>query len=313
MGIVVVNPGLFTTIQDRGRTGYREWGVPVGGCFDRSSSDLANALVGNPAECATLEMTLLGGIYRARHTLGIALAGAPMAATIVGADGATRPLTIPSSCQLQAGETLRIGGTPTGVRTYLAVKGGWRTPVVLGSRSSESPLEGGAIIDAEPSTGRVRRPASAMWSSPNASPIRVIDGPDAGDADDLEPWLGQTFLVGRDSSRMGVRLEGRAFSVRTSPERLSMPVAPGAIQIAGGQPLVLGVACGTLGGYPHVAHVIDADLDRLGQLRPGDPIRFVRVALREAREIDRAERSRRLHELRPVAALADEFTTAAGY
>lgn len=71
-------------------------------------------------------------------------------------------------------------------------------------------------------------------------------------------------------------------TVAPTPERLSSPVAPGAIQVAGGQLIVLGVACGTLGGYPHVAHVISADLDRLGQLKPGDTIAFRRVTLEDA-------------------------------
>jgi allophanate hydrolase subunit 2 len=86
---------------------------------------------------------------------------------------------------------------------------------------------------------------------------------------------------------MGLRLEGDAIMVESPPERLSAPVAPGAVQVAGGQLIVLGVAGGTMGGYPHIAHVISADLDRLGQLRPGDVIRFRRTTLDQARLADR--------------------------
>src|SRR4051812_13658986 len=103
MGLVAINPGLFTPVQDRGRPGYREWGVPAGGAFDVPALDLANALVGTPPGCAALEMTLLGGLYEARQPLAIALAGAPMAATIVAPDGRERPLAIPQSCTIETG------------------------------------------------------------------------------------------------------------------------------------------------------------------------------------------------------------------
>ncbi len=91
---------------------------------------------------------------------------------------------------------------------------------------------------------------------------------------------------------MGLRLEGPMVELDSAAlaERLSAPVAPGAIQVAGGNLIVLGMACGTMGGYPHVAHVISADLARLGQLGPGDLIRFRRVDLEEARSADAASR-----------------------
>jgi allophanate hydrolase subunit 2 len=89
-------------------------------------------------------------------------------------------------------------------------------------------------------------------------------------------------------------------------DRLSAPVAPGAVQVAGGQLIVLGVACGTMGGYPHVAHVISADLDRLGQLRPGDAITFRRVTLDEARRADEAMRLDRQSLLKRVATAAQD-------
>ena len=93
-------------------------------------------------------------------------------------------------------------------------------------------------------------------------------------------------------------------AVAPTPERLSSPVAPGAIQIAGGQLIVLGVACGTLGGYPHVAHVISADLDRLGQLKPGDAIAFRRVTLDDARRIDQHAREARRIFLSRISTVA---------
>jgi antagonist of KipI len=105
---------------------------------------------------------------------------------------------------------------------------------------------------------------------------------------------------------MGLRLEGEPVSVGSPAERLSAPVAPGAVQVAGGQLIVLGIACGTMGGYPHVAQVISADLDRLGQLRPGDAIAFHRVTLDEARRADQSMRRARKALVGRIATAAQD-------
>jgi allophanate hydrolase subunit 2 len=109
---------------------------------------------------------------------------------------------------------------------------------------------------------------------------------------------------------MGLRLEGPCLAMIAEPDRLSAPVAPGAIQAAGGQLIVLGVAGGTMGGYPHVAHVISADLDRIGQLRPGDVIAFRRVSVAEARELDRQSRQAHRALLVRVEGLARDHAGA---
>ncbi len=306
MGLLVINPGVSATIQDLGRMGYREWGVPTGGAFDRRSAALANALLGNPPDCAVLELTLFGGVYEARISLALALAGAPMAASIVVAGSPPRPLVVPQSLALAAGERLVLAGAAAGARTYLAVRGGWRTPLLLGSRSREERLEPGAVLDAEPGAVAARRPAESVWEASDRAPLRIVDGPDAGLADGLAVWAGARFRVGPQASRMGVRLEGPDLAVESPPDRISTPVAPGAIQIAGGQAIILGVACGTVGGYPHVAHVITADLGRAGQLRPGDTIELRRISLAEARRVDRVERRAEAERLRWLSALAQD-------
>jgi biotin-dependent carboxylase-like uncharacterized protein len=294
VALIVDRPGPCTTVQDRGRPGYRSFGVPVGGAFDRGSLDLANALVGNDLDAAALEFTLVGGVYRAEVDLAIAIAGAPMASAIRDPSGADRPLRVPQSATLRAGEELVVGGTPSGARTYLAVRGGWQSPMILGSRSSEQRLKPGDVLSAEPGSILVRRPAEWPDLSRDEGPIRVVDGPDAdpstGDARLLES---DVFRVTPQADRMGLRLEGPAIDLESPADRPSAPVAPGAVQIAGGRPIVLGVAGGTMGGYLHLAHVIAADLDRLAQLRPGDPLRFRRIEVAEARRIDRRERLRR--------------------
>ncbi len=152
MALIVIDPGLSTTVQDAGRPGYREWGVPLGGAFDRGSAALANALLGNPLGCAVLEFTLFGGRYEADCATALALAGAPMEANILGPNSSSRSLLLPASFSLQAGEHLILGRNVGGARTYLAVQGGWQTALQLGSRSSEQRLRSGDILPAGPGT-----------------------------------------------------------------------------------------------------------------------------------------------------------------
>ena len=312
MGLRVVQVGPSATVQDFGRSWNRDRGVPIGGAFDRRAHALANALLANPADAATVELTLFGGTFEAEVPLGLALAGAPMAASIASPDGRVRPIPVPRSFAIRAGERLIVGGTPRGVRTYLGVVGGWQTPIVMGSRSSEVALRVGKDLPAIPSTTPTRWTGPTGDRSlfdehgPGGEPIRVLDGPEAGLGPGAAFWESVTFRVGTTCDRMGIRLEGPDLDVRADPDRLSAPVAPGAIQVVGPRPIVLGVACGTMGGFAHVGQVLAIDLDRLGQARPGDPVRFRRVGLDEARRLDRLERRRRSEVFRRIALIASD-------
>ena len=307
MSLFVIEPGLFTTVQDAGRPGYREWGVPSGGAFDRGSADLANALVGNRADCAVLEMTLMGGQFRADVPLALAVAGAPLEVKVVGPDSAECTVPMRSSFSVRQGDKLVCGRTPVGARTYLAVLGGWQTRLHLGSRSSEQRLSAGEILPAASGMIATRRSTEPAWKSPCDVPFRIVAGPDGRSraGPDQAFWAARRFRVGSQSSRMGLRLEGDSVPIDYPAERLSTPVAPGAVQVAGGQLIVLGVACGTMGGYPHVAHVISADLDRLGQLRPGDGITFRMVTLDHARSLDHAAWRAHAVALQRIATLVE--------
>jgi len=308
MGILVVDPGLSTTVQDAGRPGHREWGVPLGGAFDRCSADMANALLGNLPDCAVLELTLSGGIYQADGPMALALAGAPMEAKLVGIDSSEQSLRLPLSLSFQHGERLVLGRTLVGARTYLAVNGGWQTPLHLGSRSSEQRVRAGETLPAGAGAVPTRHPSEPVWRSATDEPFRIIEGPEGRSRSEFDDafWAGRRFQVGSRSDRMGLRLEGEPLMLPAAPDRLSAPVAPGAIQVAGGQLIVLGVACGTMGGYPHVAHVISADLDRLGHLKPGDVVAFRRVTIEEARALDQAARQARRAVLHRLATLAED-------
>ena len=308
MGLMVIDSGFWTTVQDAGRTGYREWGVPAGGPFDRGSANLANALVGNAPDCAVLEFTLRGGVFEALGSLAIGLAGAPMEAFIIAADGRTRPLRVPSSGTIDAGERLVLGLTEGGARTYLAVKDGFQTCPKLGSRSCEQPLRRGDFLPAATSFCPARHPGETFWQDPAADPLRIIDGPETAALVDPNSLRQGRFRVGSRSDRRGLRLEGPPVHVAAPPDRLSAPVTPGAVQVAGGQLIILGVASGTMGGYPHVAHIISADLDRLGQLCPGVHVKLERITLEHARDLDRVSRlAQRARSIR-LASLAQDLS-----
>jgi allophanate hydrolase subunit 2 len=194
-----------------------------------------------------------------------------------------------------------------GARAYLAVKGGWQTGSYLGSRSSEERIRTGEILPASAGSIATRRPSEPVWRSASSEPFRIVPGPDGRAHPEFDGawWDGRRFRVGSRSDRMGLRLDGDPVDVTSPPDRLSAPVAPGAIQVAGGQLIVLGVACGTMGGYPHIAHVISADLDRLGQLKPGETITFRGVTIEHARELDQVARRYRRAVLHRLATLAE--------
>ena len=228
MALLVIRPGLSTTVQDRGRFGYRGFGVPVGGAFDRGSLDLANALLGNEPDAAALEMTLVGGTYRAEVTLAIALAGAPMSATVRAATGSDRTLVVPQATTLKAGEELVIGGSPFGARTYLAVRGGWQTALVLASRSSETRLEPGVRLLADSRRdldSTTRRLALDHLGRPRTHPDRRR--PRRGARRRPNPGVGRVSCASSfQSNRMGAEARRPADpSRKPNPTEPRQPVA----------------------------------------------------------------------------------------
>ena len=274
MSLTVLDPGLYSLLVDRGRPGSRSLGVPVGGAADLAAYRLANALLGTGPDAVALELTLAGPTLRADRPTACVVFGAPFSLTI----SESRPVVAGMTFTLQAGEVLRIGGTPEGVRGYLGVAGGFDCPVILGSRSALDPLHRDDVLHCAES----QTPGRALpFVSLSSQSIRVLDGPQRDwFADDS--FFTQTYTVTPASNRMGLRLTGQPLTRRPG-EMVSEAVAPGAVQVTNdGLPIVLGVDGQTIGGYPKVAHVIRADLDLLAQLRPGTTVRFVRVTQDEA-------------------------------
>jgi antagonist of KipI len=296
-GVRIERPGLFTTIQDRGRPGYRSFGVPAAGAFDRESLDLANALAGNPPGVAALELTRLGPTLRALGPVYVAIAGSIIDAEIESEHGTCRRVPNPGAFPLRTGDRLITGPIRHGCRAYLAIHDGFQLPMILGSRSDETPMRPGAVLPARTATGPVLI-LDPMWAAPTLGDqvtLRLLAGPDA-QAVPTQAWEGRTLRVGRECNRMGLALvedDGCAsLDLPIDPNRISAPVAPGALQWTGTRWLLLGVAGGTMGGYPHAAQLIGADVDRLGQCLPGQRLRLSRVGVEEARRIDQEHRAR---------------------
>lgn len=281
----VLAPGLLTTVQDRGRGGWRHLGVPLAGALDPVAMELANRLVGNRADAALLELSLQGPRLQLLRPLRIALAGAAVRARFEGAElPGHRPIDLPAG-------VLELDGMRTGARAWLAIAGGIDVPPVLGSRSTD--LRGGfgglygralqrddRLALVEPPVLDCARPRIARWwVDPDEAPlVRAGDTPVIRYRPGAHPHSlelsAHVWQIGAASNRQGVRLQGPALAGDTA-SGISAPVAPGTIQLpADGQPIVLLADAQTVGGYPRLGHVIAADLPRLAQCRPGQAFRF---------------------------------------
>lgn len=278
--IEVISSGLLTTIQDDGRHGYAHLGVPPSGALDKAAFHLANRLVGNDVNAAALEMTILGCTLRFNQVSTVVLTGADVRATLNGREEAMNaPFTVP------AGGVLELGSIRHGSRTYLAIRGGLAVPLALGSRSTDTltglgpaPVRAG---DALP-LGAAVQPwpgvdVAAVSKFHEASPFRVIAGPRADWFTEgaFAALLARPYLVHPDSNRVALRLSGELLPRTRTAELASEGILAGAIQVPmSQQPILFLNDHPTTGGYPVIAVLHSSDLDRAGQLRPGDTIRF---------------------------------------
>ena len=281
----VVEPGLLTTVQDRGRWGHQALGVPVAGPMDAVSHRLANLLVGNQPDCATLEVTLVGPTLEFLTETIFAVAGAEFELWL---DAEPTPVNTPR--QAGRGSHLRFGRRGGGARAYLAVAGGIDVPPVLGSRSTDlasglgglagRPLRRGDQLGVgqwtDPGVFRVPSAVSVILPKGGAT-LRVLPGPDEDrfNSRAMEVFGQARFTLGPESNRMGYRLRGPSLElVRTDP-LLSSATPVGTVQVPpSGQPILLMADRQTTGGYATIATVISADVSVAGQLAPGDWIAF---------------------------------------
>ncbi len=302
----VDQPGMFSLVQDLGRYGWQRFGVPANGVMDERAHRVANALVGNDDDAATLECTLTGPTLRFTRNTLIALSGADM---VITADGKRVPLN--RAVMLRRGVVLAFGECRRGTRTYLAVRGGIDTEPVMGSRSTfvrgayggvegralrrgdrvpvttpqedQLPLDRMLVQSGMPfvEAGPVALPAGAAESAP----IRFMRGPQwrTFSLAARQAFVRQPFVISTQSDRMGYRLEGPELALKQPLEMISEACDFGTVQVPpSGSPIVLMADRQSAGGYPKIAYVISTDLPLLAQAAPGDNLQFAPVTLRQA-------------------------------
>ncbi|MBC5992023.1 5-oxoprolinase subunit C family protein [Pontibacter cellulosilyticus] len=312
MSIKVVKPGLLTTIQDLGRQGHQQEGVIVSGAMDTFAMRIANLLVSNPENTATLEATLQGPTLYFEQDQLIALTGADMAASING-----KPVRMWRPLLVRGGSTLTFKTAREGCRCYIAVSGGMNVPKVMGSaatylRAGFGGYHGRALqaddvihcrkyneTDAAALSARLSDEAIGEWfAQPNWTlepqpymvyeeqpVIRAMRGIEYElfDETSQEGFWQHIFQVTPQSDRMGYRLLGQMLQLQEPKELLSSAVTFGTVQVPPqGMPIILMADHQTTGGYPRIAQVIAADLPKLAQVQPGKNIQFKEVSLQEA-------------------------------
>jgi biotin-dependent carboxylase-like uncharacterized protein len=309
--LFVKQPGIHTTVQDRGRFGYQAQGVPVSGALDGTMLRLANALVGNGACEAGLEILHAGPVLEVEGgSARVALASFGGVLAIEGESTRTFPPW--RSVVAKKGERVVVKGTGASICAYLAFEGGFDLAPVLGSLSTYArgkfggfkgrALRAGDSIPLKLAEASAR--GETMLADPpraEKGPLRVVPGPQADlfAPHALDILCNSVWTVARNSDRMGLRFEGPELPHLKGHDILSDGIATGAIQVPGDRrPVLLVADRQTSGGYPKIATVATADLPRAGRLKPGDAVRFSAVSVEEAQKLARA----RAAEIERIAA-----------
>jgi biotin-dependent carboxylase-like uncharacterized protein len=296
-GLKVHKPGQLSLIQDLGRFGASHIGLTQGGAVDEYAYSWANLLLGNSVNCATVEITLGQAEYEVLDACTLAIAGGDLLATLDGI--AIRNW---STFNAEKGQRLKFGLAKNGLRSYLAVSGGFNIEKQYGSCSSIVREQiGGHNLDGKPlQTGEVlpfikhrQRPKPNFLTfrfTPNYDlplKLRVIESYQCStfSSESKDNFYQQPFAVGQHIDRMGYRLTGGKVS---PPEKalLSEGIALGSIQIPpNGEPIILLNDRQTIGGYPKIGCVARIDLPRLAQAKPGQSVQFVKGDLRGLQDV----------------------------
>ncbi len=315
----VLAPGAQTTVQDYpGRTGYWNIGVPPSGPFDSLSFRLANAMLGNPPDAAGLEITVAGPTLRFSRACAIVIAGAELPCILSGPDG-ERSVPMWTRVEAPAGSVLKLGAiSGAGMRAYLAVAGGFACPIYLGSRATFTlgnfgghagrALRAGDVLPLAPSASAIpAAPAEPLPISQRPALARAWDigvlygphgAPDYFTPADIGMFFDTAWEVHYNSNRTGVRLIGPkpewarpdGGEAGLHPSNIhDNAYAIGAVDFTGDMPILLGPDGPSLGGFVCPATIIQAELWKMGQLKPGDTVRFRKLSLDQARALERAQ------------------------
>ncbi|MBO6536586.1 MAG: biotin-dependent carboxyltransferase family protein [Balneolaceae bacterium] len=279
----VINPGIFTSLQDKGRFGYRKFGIPISGAMDEQAMADVNRIVGNPINSPVIECTFEGGKYEFNSDAVIAITGADTEVTINGKE-------VPryKSLTVLEGDLLSIGHPKRGIRNYLTIQGSWKAPKVMDSYSTYVLGVFGGFDGRTLAAGDILKWNELDEAVPSISPdiqipyfssklsLHVYPGPEWEMLNDRQKTelLNAEFTVDSTSNRMAIRFSGSSVA-HSFEDMKSSAVAPGIIQLPpSGLPILLMKDAQTIGGYPRILYVAEYHLWRAGQLAPGDTVRF---------------------------------------
>ncbi|MFD2445657.1 biotin-dependent carboxyltransferase family protein [Bacillus sp. CGMCC 1.16607] len=313
MGVIIEKPGLLTTVQDLGRSGYQRDGIMVSGAMDTLSMRLANILVGNDDGEAVLEVTLIGPTLVFTIDTFIAITGAHISPMINQI-----PIQMHRPIFVKSGDKLTFGTIQSGCRSYVAFKGGIHVPKLLGSRSTHltakfgglngGPLTRNAILTIK--SFDYRNVPIHKWRLSsyyqqivfNQDPIRFIKGRQYHlfKEESKRNFTTSTYILSKDANRIGYRFNGPELLLTNQQEMLTEGVTFGSVQVpANGKPIILMADRQPTGGYPKIAQIIACDLPRLAQLKPGDSVSFSEISMKQAQALA-YEREKELKALRKI-------------
>lgn len=278
--VEVISQGLYSSIQDSGRIGYRKYGIPPSGTMDKKSSELANHLLNNPLDAAVMEITLHGPKLLFSVSTQICITGADISPRLNN-----QSISCNKIINIGAGDTLSFGLLHFGARSYLAVKDGFQTEKIMGSRSYFTPVSSHSTIRKGD-----RLPIQAYHSSEQyystvrpdhllftSSRIKCSTGPefDLLNDEDKISIFESTFMVTKENNRMGYRLEGTPINYPVNYNMLTSSVLPGTVQLTpSGQLIALMQDCQTTGGYPRILQLKQSGINTLSQKKSSDTITF---------------------------------------
>ncbi len=309
MGIMILNGGAMTTIQDAGRRGYQRYGLGASGAVDVHAYVYANILVGNTHNEAVIEATILGPTMEFTSNSVIAITGGDLSPTLN-----RKPCPMYRAVEVSKGDILAFGAPKSGCRAYISFAGGLAITPVMGSRSTYIKANLGGYEGRKLERGDeiafrkpYSRPENLKWRVmpgdvfPGDYTVRVLMGPqeDRFTKEGIETFLNATYTVSNDFDRMGYRLTGPKIQHVTDGNIITDGIAFGAIQVPdGGEPIIMLSDRQTTGGYVKIASVINVDMPMIAQCKAGDTIRFVKTDIDTAQDkfIAQKEKYRQLCE-----------------
>ena len=293
MSLIVLKPGLQSTIQDLGRYNYSHFGISASGAADPLSLKIGNLIVGNKESESAIEMTIIGGEFQFDSECYIAISGSEFEASLDN-----NYITNQKAIDVKKGQILSFGQAKTGARAYLCIQGGIDVDNYLSSKSTHilsgiggylgQPISKGDILSFGINKNSIKPIIFRQLLDINTSKIRIISGLQSNFFDDKawSSFISNPFTVSNSSNRMGIRLDGNKILSNIESEIITEGVPLGAIQVPGsGDPIISFVEHQTTGGYPKIANVIIADIHKVGQLKPGDKFQFNLVSKEEAEEL----------------------------